>query len=96
MTKQVVPGTRRKSYEEQQAMINASGKGYQLPTLMAAATLALSMYVSKGTRLLKASHTRCESDFAVGGFSEKGLTVSKASSFGDNSLELGACACLFL
>jgi hypothetical protein len=87
MTKDVLPGSRNKSYTEQQTLVrNLSEKAhveYQVPKLIDAITCIFAEYVSSKTRLYSdtpLTYTRCQEQtkgfqLVVGGFAPGGLCV---------------------
>ena len=87
MTKDVLPGSRNKSYTEQQTLVkNLSEKAqaeYQVPKLIDAITCIFAEYASSGTRLYSTdpwTYTRCQEKIRgyqsiVGGFAPAGLIV---------------------
>ena len=78
MTRDVLPGTRDKSFKDQCAILNGF-KTYQVPTLLEASVCILMEYVTSGTRLFSDSpwtYTRCQEkdnsyQVTVGGFSRR-------------------------
>ena len=63
MTKDVIPGSRDKSYAEQKAMVTGLVGGYQVPTLLEAAVCILMEHVETGRRLFSDdpwTYTRCQ------------------------------------
>lgn len=86
MTKDVFPGTRGKSYVEQQEIVAKLEKsliGYKVPETLDAAVCILSQYFDSGTCLFSnkpVTYTRCKekisSQLVVGGFSLYGLCVN--------------------
>ena len=88
MTRDVLEGSRNKTYADQQAMVadhaRRTGLPYELPGALEAATAILLHYVRSGERLYSDSpwiYTRCrelvnnERPAVVGGFSSGGLRV---------------------
>ncbi|MBA3815733.1 MAG: hypothetical protein H0X29_04275 [Parachlamydiaceae bacterium] len=88
MTKDILPGSRNKSYAEQQTIVASLGNkslGYEVPKTLEAATciLAQFFYNSK-TRLFNDkpwTYTRCKENvqgyqMVVGGFASAGLDVN--------------------
>ncbi len=89
MTRDVVEGSRSKTYKEQQALIASFSQKakvpYEVPTILDATVCILMEYVRTGTRLYANNpwrHTRCQEKFndkgqlVVGGFVPSGLGVS--------------------
>jgi hypothetical protein len=87
MTRDVVEGTRSKSYADQQKIV-AQYSGYKAPRILEAATVILMEYVKTGNRLYPDdpwTYTRCCQDqvdyeggtylSVVGGFASRGLVV---------------------
>jgi len=94
MTKDVLEGTRNKSYTDQRQVISRfaqkAGVLYQPPKLLEAAVCILTEHVSSGVRLYSNVYTRCEEKYentpwqiVVGGFGAGGLVVSYGSIDGD-------------
>jgi hypothetical protein len=89
MTRDVIEGTRSKSYSSQQALITRYSQqtkaAYEVPTVLDAAVCIFMEYVRTGTRLYSDSprtYTRCQEKYdpkwqqlVVGGFSAAGLRV---------------------
>ena len=87
MTKEVLPESRNKSYEDQCALVAAhvksTGLGYEVPGALEAAVVMLLHHVRSGERLYSDSpwtYTRCRGkiqgyQLAVGGFSSGGLSI---------------------
>jgi hypothetical protein len=87
MTKDVIPNTQNKSYEEQcevlQTLSQKAKAEYEVPRLLDATVAILMHYVSKGERLYPHdpwTYTRCQesiegSQTAVGGFFPEGLSL---------------------
>ena len=89
MTRDVIPDSRNKSYDEQKALVRRhaeqSGISYELPTALKAATAILMHHVRSGERLYSDSpytYTRCiekvdrdKWPLAIGGFASGGLAV---------------------
>ena len=85
MTNDVVPGTRNKSYADQQTLIAEMAKQtYEVPPLLDAAICIFMHHTGSGKRLFvdeSWTYTRCQENIqnyqlAVGGFSLAGLLVS--------------------
>ncbi len=80
MTKDVMPGSRDKSYVEQKAMVTRLVGGYQVPTLLEAAVCILMEHVETGRRLFSDdpyTYTRCQEmifnyQMFIGGFTAGG------------------------
>jgi F-box-like len=87
MTKDVLPGSRSKSYGQQKTIIDelakTTGVPYQVPTTLEAATCILAEYSRSENRLFSDSpwtYTRCQENvqgyqMVVGGFAPAGLSV---------------------
>lgn len=87
MTKDVLPGSRNKSYTQQKNIVaklaETTRVPYQVPTVLEAATCILAEYSRSGNRLFSESpwtYTRCQENFLgyqviVGGFAPSGLCV---------------------
>jgi hypothetical protein len=87
MTKDVLPESRSKSYDQQKNIINelakTTGVPYQVPTTLEAATCILAEYSRSKNRLFSDSpwtYTRCQENvqgyqIVVGGFAPAGLDV---------------------
>lgn len=87
MTKDVLPGSRSKSYSQQKNIVaelaETTGVSYQVPTTLEAATCILAEYSRSENRLFSDSpwtYTRCQENFqgyqmVVGGFAPAGLIV---------------------
>ena len=82
MTRDVLPGSRQKSYAAQCALVadhaNRTGLAYEVPGVLEAAVVTLLHHVRKGERLysdLSDTHTRCQQNIleryqlVIGGFS---------------------------
>ena len=88
MTKDVLPDSRSKSYDDQRKIVQNCGQkaraAYQVPTALESATSILLEHVQSGTRLYTnepCTYTRCQEkvagyQMAVGGFGPGGLDVS--------------------
>ena len=89
MTKDVLPGSRNKRYEDQRKLVadhaNRTGLGYEVPGALEAAVVMLLHHAQSGERLYSVNpetHTRCRdkdidgNPVVVGGFSSGGLYVS--------------------
>jgi len=82
MTRDVLPGSRNKSYKDQQALV-AKNTGYAVPKLLEAATCVLMEHVKTGKYLYGRdpfTYTRCQEQVAgyqglVGGFAAGGLCL---------------------
>ncbi len=92
MTKDVIPDSRRKRYNDQKQLIAShaqkSGIPYELPKALDAATAIFMHYVETGTRLYRypRTYTRCQEKvesnqwpFVIGGFSSEGLYIDRDS-----------------
>ncbi len=88
LTRDLLPGSRSKSYATQQALVAAhakrTGLSYELPGALEAATVILSHYACSGERLYiddPWTYTRCQAlvnnryPVVVGGFSFEGLDM---------------------
>ena len=87
MTKDVLPGSRNKSYQDQCALLAAhakrTGLGYKVPGALEAAVVMLLHYVRSGERLYGDNpwtYTRCQKSvrgkqLLVGGFSSGGVSI---------------------
>ena len=87
MTKDVLPGSRSKSYSQQKnivaELVKTTGVSYQVPTILEAATCILAEYSRSENRLFSDSpwtYTRCQENvqgyqMVVGGFAPAGLSV---------------------
>jgi hypothetical protein len=90
MTKEVLPESRRKNYDQQKKMIEElvkkTGIPYQVPTTLEAATCILADYSRSEKRLFSDSprtYTRCQESIQgyrvfVGGFAPAGLLVNNS------------------
>ena len=97
MTRDVLDGSRNKSYKDQCALV-ARHRGYTVPGVLEAAVVMLLHHVRSGERLYSDSpwtYTRCQESVVVGGddysvvvggFSSGGLFVSSICSFVRNDL----------
>ena len=97
MTKDVLPGSRWKSYADQCALVsdhaNRTGLPYEVPGALEAAVVTLLHHVRSGKRLYRDNpwtYTRCQESvrnrqLIVGGFSSGGLSIS-SSSYGDRNV----------
>lgn len=83
MTKDVIPGSRGKSYANQQKLVNQT-PSYQVPTILEAATCIFMEYARSGNRVYSdnlCTYTRCQERYnekwqlIVGGFSDDGIDV---------------------
>jgi hypothetical protein len=109
MTRDVLPGTRNKSYSGQKKILEEKAKSTRLfriggaPTLLEAATSILMEYVRTGKRLYNDkpwTYTNCQ-EFVIcaksvaGGFSSAGLSLSQGndSFMGYNSEYVGLACC---
>ena len=84
MTKDVIPGSRNKTYDEQKQLVQDKGEDdYELPRAIEAAVSILMHYFKTDEHLYRQNtYTRCQETFtedqwpvAVGGFSLKGLRL---------------------
>jgi hypothetical protein len=85
MTRDVLPGSRRKRYYDQCALVanhaNRTGLAYEVPGALEAAVVMLLHHVRSGKRLYSdRTYTRCQDNvqgrqLVVGGFSSGGLFV---------------------
>jgi hypothetical protein len=85
MTRDVIEGSRSKSYLDQQTLLSQKGHGvYVVPTILAAIVCIFMEYARSGTRLYSDSpwtYTRCQEkhnanwQLGVGGFAPGGLYV---------------------
>ena len=85
MTRDVLPGSRNKSYEDQCALVadhaNCTGLGYEVPRALEAVVVMLLHHVRSGERLYSdnsSTYTRCQESaegcqLMMGGFSSKGF-----------------------
>jgi hypothetical protein len=88
MTKDVLPGSRNKSYAEQQKIVAGLAEksliGYEVPGTLKFAVCILSHYFGSNIRLFNDNpwtYTRCKENFQgcptiVGGFAPDGLRVN--------------------
>ena len=103
MTKDVLPGSRSKSYGQQKTIIDklakTTGVPYQVPTTLEAATCILAEYSRSENRLFSDSpwtYTRCQENVqgyqvVVGGFAPAGLiVVSRHYDSDDDSIGVAA------
>jgi len=92
MTRDVIPNSRSKSYDEQKALVKAN-ESYELPNTLEAATSIMMHFFKTGKRLYghdSLTFTRCKDKAVVGGFSHGGFSV--ASDFFSISISDGAAA----
>ena len=96
MTRDVIPNSRSKTYDDQKTLVashaSRSGIPYELPTALDAATAILMEHVQKGNRLYSDdpyTYTRCQEKVnktqwpvAIGSFSSGGLDVSSDLGYG--------------
>jgi hypothetical protein len=90
MTRDVIEGSRNKSYPDQQTLLSQQGLGvYAVPTILDATVCIFMEYVWSGTQLYSDSPwtwTRCQEKYdanwqlGVGGFAPDGLRVSRRGS----------------
>ena len=88
MTKDVLPGSRNKSYDEQQQIVTELAEQspirYGVPGVLESAACILSQYFGSNTRLFShnpLTYTRCKEEvrgyqIVVGGFAPAGLSVN--------------------
>ena len=99
MTKEVLPKSRNKSYEDQHKLVadhaERTGLGYEVPGALEAAVVMLLHHVRSGERLYNDSpwtYTRCRDQdkdgdsVVVGGFSSEGLRIIDDRNHGKNIL----------
>ena len=103
MTKDVLPGSRSKSYSQQKNIVaelaETTGVPYQVPTTLEAATCILAEYSRSENRLFSDSpwtYTRCQENVqgyqtVVGGFAPAGLCVDNDSTMTATTLALRPC-----
>jgi hypothetical protein len=93
MTRDVVPGSRNKTYQEQKDLVNQY-EGYGLPGSLEAAVCILMEHVSSGSKLFgerPLTYTRCtetvrgQCPVVVGGFNPDGLIVGNYGSGSDRA-----------
>jgi predicted GTPase len=103
MTRDVIPDSRSKTYEDQKALVQKHAQSsqipYELPKALEAATVILMHHVETGERLYPDSpltYTRCQEKVnnnqwpaAIGGFSSGGLRVNYRCH--DDLSGVGAC-----
>lgn len=83
MTKDVIPGSQRKSYDDQREFLRRKGEEFEVPHLLDAATAILMHYVATGIRLYPnepSTWTRCQErvrswQVVCGGFASAGLSL---------------------
>jgi len=90
LTRDVIEGSRNKSYPDQQTLLSQQGLGvYAVPTILDATVCIFMEYVWSGTQLYSDSPwtwTRCQEKYdanwqlGVGGFAPDGLRVSRRGS----------------
>ena len=102
MTKDVLPGSRSKSYGRQKTIIEelakTTGVPYQVPTTLEAATCILAEYSRSENRLFSDSpwtYTRCKENVqgyqvVVGGFAPAGLSVDYNDHYDDGNIGVAA------
>ena len=98
MTKDVLPGSRKKSYVEQQKIVadlaEKSLISYEIPETLESATCILSQYFGSNIRLFSNSpstYTRCQDNVrgyqvVVGAFEPAGLTVNNLINYGEDRI----------
>lgn len=97
LTKDVLEGSRNKSYLEQQKLIQEKGQGkYQVPYALNIAVGVFMEYARSKTHLYGNTYTRCQEtipflddQLIAGRFSKKGLTINNCSK---NKEEYGIAA----
>jgi hypothetical protein len=87
MTRDIIPGSRNKSYKDQVELLGVyakkTGVVFEAPSAIGAATCILMEYISKGTKLYTDNpntYTRCKEQvdndqLLVGSFSADGLSI---------------------
>jgi hypothetical protein len=83
MTQDVIPGSRGKTYLEQQALLAKGGSGYEVPSLLEAATCTFLSYVRFRLLLfatVSSSYTSCREGVGgcqtiMGGFFGSGFII---------------------
>jgi hypothetical protein len=84
LTRDVIPGSRNKSYKDQQALVKSKAS-YEVPTILDATVAILMEHVRTGSKLYRDdlwTYTRCQEKYndtwqlVVGGFGAGGLGVS--------------------
>ena len=103
MTKDVLPGSRDKSYTEQKEIVADLAQkaiiGYEVPETLEAAVCILAQYFGSNTRLFSDSpwtYTRCKENvqgyqIVVGGFAPAGLGVCTTTTLATTTLALRPC-----
>jgi hypothetical protein len=104
MTRDVLPGSRDKTYADQQELIAAHASHtslpYELPKALEVATVILTHHVRNGTQLYSNNpwtYARCqelihgEYPATVGGFESSGLLVSRSRSYGSDDDGVAGC-----
>jgi hypothetical protein len=85
MTRDLLPGSRGKTYRDQQALLQqytGTGANYRLPSVLEASTVILSHYVRSKERCYTRTYTYCEEKIdntkpvCVGGFSDKNRSLT--------------------
>jgi hypothetical protein len=96
MTRDVIEGSRNKSYQTQQALLNQkAGGSYEVPTILDATVCIFMEYVRTWTLLYSRNrvtytYTRCQEKYdahwqlVVGGFASDGLDVCYSRYDGEN------------
>ena len=88
LTRDVLPDTRNKTFQEQKQKVDSIGSGYELPGLLEVVTSILIEHVRSGKRLYSDApytYTRCQETGSygyhciVGGFSASGVDVYSVS-----------------
>ena len=102
MTKDVLPGSRNKTYDKQQSLVKDLSKKaqveYLVPKLTEAITGIFAEFVRSGTCLYSNNpwtYTRCQEQIVgnplvVGGFAPGGLFICSLSRFGSGNCGVGA------
>ena len=102
MTRDVIPNSRRKSYDEQKELVQSyaqkSNSAYTLPPTLGAVTSILMEHVVSGKKLYSSNpsiYTRClekvnnQWTVAIGGFAAGGLFISNSLPWGSGSIGVG-------
>jgi hypothetical protein len=99
MTRDVIDGTRKKSFEDQQALLEKQVV-YEVPHILDATVCIFMEYIRTGTRLYSNSpytYTNCQEKYdnilqlAVGSFSDVGLRVNYGGGSGQTCDGVGGC-----
>lgn len=100
MTREIIPGTKGKSFQEQQAILASFSTGiiqYRTPSLKEAAVAILTEHAATGTRLFNAGTcTRCQEDVgglytAIGDFVAAGIDIRIHYAETEESVGLAGC-----